>query len=864
MNITSPGPGPNFPSTMPLPRVLIPLLLLSFCSVFLVQAWSQNQKVENLPAAFYERAGLEKMPRIDYAAMPVVDVREMGAKGDGKTDDSAAFNKAVAALAGKGGGVVFVPEGNYYFAEAPAPYRRGWAPKMPDGGRLKNIHFVGAGPKSVILFKHTVAYKFPSAYYGWSLSDAQDCSVRDLRFSCEPLFDQRWFPGTGIYPLAFNGSENVQVLRVLVDQGEIGICFWRPSLDTWIVGCAVRNTAADGIHFENGSRVTVAYNWVENSGDDGIATLGTRAPQTVPVKFEDNRFLYNTVVGVSWGRGLLIGGTRMDVIGNWIEGPVFYGILLSSAPDGGGETLPVSDVHISRNTLLRCAIANRNDTALPGSRLSGAIHPDHKIDTLEIDHNAIIEARGDGVNLPVFTSHSLLIHDNAFVNNRAAGVGVRLPKTDAQIDYLQVADNLFAGNREGAVAVTGPFPIESSPSDLKTVKQAESVPASSPFVAVGEAPDETDWHLPEGPVETTGLPTFNVRDFGAKGDGKNDDTAAFLQAVAEAPASGAVVKIPAGNYLLAPPEEKKHSPDTAVPHTFQIAGKAHLHLVGEGEGTVLTIQDPATNGVRFLGCTDCSLESLKIVSADPVGYRNNRCLVEAAASEGIRLLRLGLEGSGGPGIMINASRAVEVGNVSVSRPGMEGIVAAASRQVSIHDCQVSGNRDHGIKVTWMGSLSRPVQFVRIERNKIDGSEQGAGIALLAGDHVEVLDNRIHGGRLGGIAIYEKARLFSHQHLLVARNHIEQSPEGSPTYVEGAISIWNLVYAKETPPRIDLTLEGNRFGEGVTTPIWVALNSSSLHSLTLKDNALDANPGTPVAPTFDDPGKVGEKIGEYHP
>lgn len=45
-----------------------------------------------------------------------LNVRSFGAVGDGKTDDTAAFQKAMDASAGAGGGVVFVPRGNYYFA----------------------------------------------------------------------------------------------------------------------------------------------------------------------------------------------------------------------------------------------------------------------------------------------------------------------------------------------------------------------------------------------------------------------------------------------------------------------------------------------------------------------------------------------------------------------------------------------------------------------------------------------------------------------------------------------------------------------------------------------------------------------------
>jgi hypothetical protein len=251
-----------------------------------------------------------------------------------------------------------------------------------------------------------------------------------------------------------------------------------------------------------------------------------------------------------------------------------------------------------------------------------------------------------------------------------------------------------------------------------------------------------------------------------------------------------------------------------------------------------------------------------MVCGDPPAYRTNRSLIEIAACDGVMLRHLDLSGSGGPGIFINASRRVEAGDCAVADAGMEGISVGASRQVSIHDCRIDRSRDHGIKVTWVGSIDRSPQYVRIEKNKIADVQQGAGIGLLSGDNVEVVGNEIHGGRLGGIAIYEKARLFSHQHIHVAKNSIDHSPAGTPTYVTGAISVWNLIYANVDPARIDLTIEENHFGDGVSVPIWVGLKSSSLHSLTLKDNVMDS--GAPVSATFDEPDLVGKNIAQHSP
>lgn len=50
------------------------------------------------------------------AAIDPINVRTHGAQGDGQTDDTAAFQKALDAAAQAGGGTVFAPRGNYFFA----------------------------------------------------------------------------------------------------------------------------------------------------------------------------------------------------------------------------------------------------------------------------------------------------------------------------------------------------------------------------------------------------------------------------------------------------------------------------------------------------------------------------------------------------------------------------------------------------------------------------------------------------------------------------------------------------------------------------------------------------------------------------
>ncbi len=57
-------------------------------------------------------AGQQAQP----AAPDYFNVKDFGAAGDGKTDDTAAFQKALDAASQAGGGVVHAPRGNYFFA----------------------------------------------------------------------------------------------------------------------------------------------------------------------------------------------------------------------------------------------------------------------------------------------------------------------------------------------------------------------------------------------------------------------------------------------------------------------------------------------------------------------------------------------------------------------------------------------------------------------------------------------------------------------------------------------------------------------------------------------------------------------------
>src|SRR5580693_412143 len=94
----------------------------------MAEAWTADDRCSSVP--FYMKIILTFILSLGAvalaAAAPAPDqysVLDFGAKADGKTDDTASFQKALDAAGQAGGGIVYVPRGNYFFAghlEVPA------------------------------------------------------------------------------------------------------------------------------------------------------------------------------------------------------------------------------------------------------------------------------------------------------------------------------------------------------------------------------------------------------------------------------------------------------------------------------------------------------------------------------------------------------------------------------------------------------------------------------------------------------------------------------------------------------------------------------------------------------------------------
>jgi len=765
--------------------------------------------VPNLPDSFYARPGLESMPRIDYASMYVADVTKFGAAGDGATNDREAFDRAIAALEDVGGGIVYMPAGSYYFAAPPAPDatpadRRFW--DRTGDRALENIHFVGDGDATTIVFRnpglaalpegrlyHTSNGVYNGRPYGWRI-DGKNVSFRSFGTSWSPRMDMRSINGP--YNFGVSG-ENLQAIDLNIDQGAIGIVFWQGTKNVWAVDNEVRNTGADGIHFANVVNATAAYNYTENINDDAIGFVSD-APgaNNWPVS-ENNAALHNTIVRTTWGRGVSAGGVGHRIEGNWIESSLLAGVFTNSLGQAGETGVPVRNISIKDNTILRSDQNNRADNNFNQSHLyRGAVAMNNLADEVTIEGNRIYGNPGNGILFSAWGS-ALRATDLAVRGNDiadSAGSAIKI-NPNATIQGLEIAGNRLLGNAN-SVLFGGTLSGEAYAGNLVSqptvpAKEGFAVTSEAPsfedvYDAMENAPEETAWATP--PRVAAPETIVDVKAFGAKGDGTGNDLQAFYDALEAIPASGGVLYVPAGTYNLEPIAERSAFPFTAIRHHLLIAGRADVEIRGDGESSVLRFRSEDHQGIRIVDSADVKVSALRLELADPPTQRHNRALLDVSASAGVEIDRVRLVDSGGPGLLVDASTGVAVRDSRVEDAGTAGIEIVGSRQVFVEGSTIAGSRDSGIHVNKLGTIAREPQYIRLEGNRIEGSRDHAGISIASGQHVEIANNRISDTHMAGVLLYYTSEAFYHEKVRVVGNTLVNTNSGPLTYHYGAITV----------------------------------------------------------------------------
>jgi hypothetical protein len=819
-------------------------------------------KVGDLPPAFYQRPGLEGMPRVDYQDLPVVNVRDMGAKGDGVSDDHPAFDHALDAVLAKGGGVIFIPKGVYFFKRPPSAKFGFWPISRPGRKSIANVHFVGEGEESIIRF----ASPIHDQAYGWNFGNVENVSLRDMSFTSFPLFCTRGDAiSRGMYLFQFGNytpgqafAQHVEIINVSTDQGIIGPLVRRGGDDVWIVDCKSRNSSADGIHADTAQRITVAYNWVENTGDDSLANISVASVKNPAV---DNRYEYNTSLG-SQCRGLAMGGSNTVAMGNWFERSQLPAIYLHPHGHRPVEGDPIIHPVVTGNTMVRCNLQNSLH------RYPGVILGEFNVSDAQINENRILGCLGSGVafrvfptflyhtGIPVFAPRRIGIFDNDIEDNSGYGLEFQF---GTEIDGLTLSGNRLINNMAGSATfagkVMGPSfhgnvvdkaPAETTLSSLMDFSgktqaalggfamgsEPQSLEYPTYYNGIGERPPETSAVALPPADPPSALRSINVRDFGAKGDGATNDTAAFQRSIAALPAAGGVLEIPAGNYFLKPIPGYDKLAWTCVRHDLAIVDRSNVHLQGQG-GPQLIFDDPDAQGLRLIHVRDSSISGITFRLRSQPPLRHDRALVDLSACDGVQLDGLEIDNSSGPGINADASREITVEGCKINHAGTNGIAILSSSQMLVENCAVNDSRDCAIRIDQTGSVTRRPQFIRIDHNQIEGVREGFGLGICTGDEIEASSNSISDCYQAGVAIFQQEGFLPPARAVTITGNTLSRCNGGPFgYTTGAIT----VFAVRTDGGGDFRFTGNTI---VDTPQYAfsVERAAKLDHLTIQGNTV---------------------------
>jgi polygalacturonase len=269
-------------------------------------------------------------------------------------------------------------------------------------------------------------------------------------------------------------------------------------------------------------------------------------------------------------------------------------------------------------------------------------------------------------------------------------------------------------------------------------------------------------------AETAAASSFNVRDFGATGDGKKLDTLAINKAIAAAAvAGGGTVHVPAGTYLCysihlksnvrlqlvsgtiilaadPPKEQGQDGYDLPEPNkpweNYQDFGHSHWHnslIWGEGlenvsicgpgliwgkgisrgefQGPIAEIPGVANKAIALKNCHDVLLRDFSLLHGGHLGILTTG--VDNLTIDNVKV------DTNRAGIDMDCCRNVRVSNCSINAPWDDAIClkssfalgsARAAEMITISDCMVSGSFEEGSLLD--GTFKRFPADADIDRN----------------------------------------------------------------------------------------------------------------------------------------------------
>lgn len=315
-----------------------------------------------------------KLPQIPQYT---ISLHKYGGKGDGATNNKKAFDKAIKALAKKGGGTLEVPAGTYLI-NGPLHLISHMELKLAEGATLKFGSNPDDYPNVLTSWEGTMLYNYSPMIYAANLTDAaitgkgvidgesadtwklwkpnqfKDLqATRDMNHRSTPVSERIFGKGHWLPPhlIQFFNSENILVKDIHIEDAPFWCVHLLKCNSATIDGVSynAQNNNNDGVDLEYTNNVLIQNVSFDNADDNIAIKAGRdhegRANEATPTQ---NVVIRNCLFkGL---HGLVIGSEMSARVKNVFvdncktHGYVKRGIYFKTNPDRGGY---IKDIYIS-------------------------------------------------------------------------------------------------------------------------------------------------------------------------------------------------------------------------------------------------------------------------------------------------------------------------------------------------------------------------------------------------------------------------------------------------------------------------------------------------------------------------------------
>ncbi|HZH28763.1 MAG TPA: right-handed parallel beta-helix repeat-containing protein [Azospirillaceae bacterium] len=267
----------------------------------------------------------------------------------------------------------------------------------------------------------------------------------------------------------------------------------------------------------------------------------------------------------------------------------------------------------------------------------------------------------------------------------------------------------------------------------------------------------------------------SITDFGAKGDGRTDNTAAIQRAFDHAKAHNVAVKVPAGTFL----------------HNGTLKANS-ITIFGEGDASELRATSPGKSALHLRG-DGMELLDLKLSCVDSGRHRTyDSAKVIVTSTNKFRIEDVTIEGSGSAGIIMDNVHNGVIRNNLVKNTNADSIhMVNESSHILVEKNRVERSGDDGISVVSYQKHGGVVKDIVIRDNVVMDNKWARGITVIGGENVQILNNEVKSpADRGGIYIASESAYstFGTKNILVQGNHLVDA--GGHKSGHGGITIYH--------------------------------------------------------------------------